>query len=197
MKKPMIALIAIGIACGVMGVNSGRSQDSAASSNTSGAPRSPSRQPSASVSVSGVFCASYSSNESPFSTGGDPAIPAIRSEIKQLTDQLRQAVDDPTKAELAKQLETAVSKYFDEDLKIRESQLSKLEERITNLRSQLERRRKAKGEITQLQTKVLINDADGLGLSGASLFDDHNPLADKARAVVNPATPVAPSLSPR
>ena len=197
MNKPMIALIAMSIACGAIGVNSGRSQDSGASSNTSGAPRLPSRQSSASVSVSGASGASYSSNENSFSTGGEPAIAAIRSEIKQLTDQLRQAVDDTTKADLAKQLETAVSKYFDEDLKIRESQLSKLEERVTNLRSQLERRRKAKGEITQLQTKVLINDADGLGFSSASLLDDHNPLADKARAVVNPATPVAPSLPAR
>jgi hypothetical protein len=197
MKKPMIALIAMSIACGAAGVNSGRSQDSGASSNTSGTPRLPTRQSSASVSVSGASGARYSSNGNPVSTGGDPAIAAIRSEIKQLTDQLRQAVDDTAKADLAKQLEIAVSKYFDEDLKIRESQLSELEEHITNLRSQLERRRKAKGEITQLQTKVLINDADGLGFSGASLLDDHNPLAGKARAAVNPATTVAPSLQAR
>ncbi|HZZ27066.1 MAG TPA: hypothetical protein VFE46_03585 [Pirellulales bacterium] len=197
MNKPMTALIAIGIASGAMAINSGRSQDSGVSTNTSSAPRLPSRQNSASVSVSGVSGASNSSNGNSTSTGGDPAIAAIRSEIKQLTDQLRQAVDEPTKADLAKQLETAVSKYFDEDLKIRESQLSKLEARVTNLRSQLERRRKAKGDITQLQTKVLINDADGLGFSGASLLDDHNPPADKAREVVNRATPVAPSLPAR
>jgi len=70
------------------------------------------------------------------------------------------------KAELTKQLEAAVAEGFDEDMKVRESELSKLEERLNKLRAQLDRRRKAKGEIIQLEVKVLVNEAAGLGFSG-------------------------------
>jgi hypothetical protein len=72
----------------------------------------------------------------------------------------------PKKAELTKQLEAAVAESFDEDMKVREGELSKLEERLNKLRAQLDRRRKAKGEIIQLEVKVLVNEAAGLGFSG-------------------------------
>jgi hypothetical protein len=87
----------------------------------------------------------------------------LQIQIRQLTQKLRDATDDTSKADLTKQLDAAVGKYFDEDMKGRESQLSQLEERVTKLRSQLDRRRKAKDDITKLQTQVLVNDADGLG----------------------------------
>jgi hypothetical protein len=70
------------------------------------------------------------------------------------------------KAELMKQLEAAVAAGFDEDMKVREGELSKLEERLNKLRAQLDRRRKAKGEIIQLEVKVLVNEAEGLGFVG-------------------------------
>ena len=80
--------------------------------------------------------------------------------------RLREA-DELHKPEITKQLETAVATEFDEDMKRRDAELTMLEERVAKLRAQLERRRKAKAEITQLQTKVLVNDADGLGFSNA------------------------------
>ena len=86
-------------------------------------------------------------------------------------NQLREADDDAKKADLTKQFEAAVAKHFDEDLKNRETELTKLEERLTKLRAQLDRRRKAKAEIIQLQIKVMVNEAEGLGFSGASVFD--------------------------
>jgi hypothetical protein len=70
------------------------------------------------------------------------------------------------KVELTKQLEAAVAEGFDEDMKVREGELSKLEERLNKLRAQLDRRRKAKSEIIQLEVKVLVNEAAGLGFSG-------------------------------
>src|SRR5262245_37550146 len=76
---------------------------------------------------------------------------SARSKVARLMNQLREADDDSKKAELTKELETAVSEYFDEDMKAREGELTKLEERLTKLRAQLDRRRKAKGEIIQLQ----------------------------------------------
>jgi hypothetical protein len=107
-----------------------------------------------------------------FVTGQDASATSIRSEIKQLVDKLHQTNDPAAKADLLKRLETAVSKLFDEDLKMHEAHLSQLEERVTKLRGQLERRRKSKAEITELQTKALAIDAEGLGFSGPPLLED-------------------------
>jgi polyhydroxyalkanoate synthesis regulator phasin len=70
------------------------------------------------------------------------------------------------RAEIMKQLEAAVAAGFDEDMQVREGELSKLEERLNKLRAQLDRRQKAKGEIIQLEVKVLVNEAEGLGFVG-------------------------------
>jgi len=91
------------------------------------------------------------------------------SEIGQLMNELRDA-DEAKKAELSKKLETAIDTYFDEDMKGREAELARLEERLAKLRNQLERRRRAKDEIIKLQLKVMLNEADGLGFTGASPF---------------------------
>jgi len=99
---------------------------------------------------------------------------AAGGEIGRLMNQLREA-DDAKKPELTKQLQTAVDKYFDDDMKARETELTKLEERLSKLRNQLDRRRKAKAEIIQLQIKVLLNEADGLGFIGASFFEGYWP----------------------
>ena len=45
----------------------------------------------------------------------------------------------------------------------REKELAKIEERLTNLRELLERRRTKKQEILDLQAKVALNEAEGLG----------------------------------
>ena len=95
-------------------------------------------------------------------------VPAERTRIQQLVVELREATDDAKKAGLTKQLEAAVTATFEEDLTSREAELTKLEERLAKLRALLDRRRKAQGEIIQLQLKVMINEADGLGFSGAS-----------------------------
>jgi hypothetical protein len=92
--------------------------------------------------------------------------PAGNSEVDQIMSRLREA-DELHKPGITKELETAVATEFDEDIKRRDAELTMLEERVAKLRAQLERRRKAKAEITQLQTKVLVNDADGLGFSNA------------------------------
>jgi hypothetical protein len=178
MKKQMIAFVAMGVTCASIGIVSGQGRPSGGgvSSGSSATSRSASSDPFGEVGASivpGVPSDRYLAN--PRNAGPNPAN-AVRTEISKLTQQLRQADDDAKKAELVKQLETAVAKYFDEDLKNREGQLTKLEERVTKLRAQLERRRKAKAEITQLQTKVLANDADGLGFSGGPLLEGGHPV---------------------
>jgi len=86
------------------------------------------------------------------------------SKVDQIMRRLREA-DELHKPDLTKELETAVATEFDADMKQREAELTKLEERVAKLRAQLDRRKKSKTEITQLQTKVLVNEIDGLGFS--------------------------------
>ncbi len=94
-----------------------------------------------------------------------------RSEIGRLVKELGETTEEAKKAEITKKLEAAVTKFFDEDQKVRETELAKLEERLKKLRAQLDRRSKAKADIIQLQLKVLVNEAEGLGFSGTSSFD--------------------------
>ena len=61
---------------------------------------------------------------------------------------------------------------FDKDMTSRETDLSQLEERLTKLRNQLKRRKEAKSEIIQLQIKLMVNEADGLGFSGTPAIKD-------------------------
>lgn len=162
MKKTLIAVIAFGLLGGLIlaGTTWSQAPTSATKSSTPPGPNVPQARffevPS---DVTGTF----------------GLIHHHQSEIGELMNQLREADDDAKKADLTKQLQTAVAKHFDEDLTNRETELTKLEERLTKLRAQLDRRRKAKAEIIQLQIKVMVNEAEGLGFSGASVFDTGSP----------------------
>jgi hypothetical protein len=123
------------------------------------------------------------------------AVSAAQSEIHKLTRQLRDTEDEAKKPDLTKKLEAAVAKHFDEDMKVRETELTKLEERLKKLRGQLERRTKAKAEIIQLQLKVLINEAEGLGFSGASSLDQGG-LRYGVPASALPPRPIEPARHP-
>ena len=52
----------------------------------------------------------------------------------------------------------------------REKELADVEERVTKLRSTLQRRREKKRDILDLQMEVLLNEADGLGFFGGDGF---------------------------
>lgn len=85
--------------------------------------------------------------------------------IDQLMNQLRESDDDAKRTALIELLTQAVDQDFDVDLTAREVELNRVEERLKLLRVQLERRRKAKAEIIELQIKVMVNEADGLGFT--------------------------------
>jgi len=76
---------------------------------------------------------------------------------------LRDAKDDAARADAQAKLTELLQKYFDDDLRRREDELAKIEERTRQLRELLEKRRTKKSEILDLQVKVLLNEADGLG----------------------------------
>lgn len=99
------------------------------------------------------------------------ASPQSQSAINQLMKALSEADDDAKKTDITKKLEAEVAKQFDEDMKAREAELAKIEERLKKLTAQLERRRKAKSEIIELQIKVLINESAGLGFGSPSFSD--------------------------
>jgi hypothetical protein len=117
--------------------------------------------------------------------------------IRTIVGQLGEA-PDAEKAALMKKLELAVSNQFGRDMEYRESELTKLEERLNKLRQQLERRRRAKNEIIELQIKVLVNEAEGLGFGGNSSASEswyeldphgHSP-ASKSWRIEDPFQPV-------
>jgi hypothetical protein len=187
--KKMLALVAIVIGCALIAASSGLAQsggvaiegavpaeDLPATTRTTAGDLTTSATvidfPTANALGGRQVYARYNARNA---DGETKALQAQMIQLRQLTQRLRQATDEAAKADLTKQLEAAVGKYFDEDLKNREGQLTELEERVSKLRAQLDRRRKAKGEITQLQTKVLVNEADGLGFSGAPLEGRYAP----------------------
>ena len=88
---------------------------------------------------------------------------SVTDSIRKSAEAVRDAKDDDEKKAAEKLLEEGLSKYFDEDMTQRERELDKIEERLTKLRALLERRRAKKQEIIDLQAKVALNEADGLG----------------------------------
>jgi hypothetical protein len=96
------------------------------------------------------------------------------SQIHQAADSLRTATGDEQKAAAKKQLGELLNQYFDQDLRRRQEELARIEERVKNLRSQLTKRQEKKQELIDLQIKVVENEADGLGFFNAQ-GDGHAP----------------------
>jgi hypothetical protein len=123
---------------------------------------------------------------------------AARTEIDQLVKQLGEAEDSTKKSEITKQLESEVAKFFDSDMEQRETDLKNLEERVKKLNAQLDRRRKAKDDIIQLQVKVLINEAEGLGFGRPSTHTGQLPRATvRSSGVGAPSLPTVPAPARR
>jgi hypothetical protein len=218
MRKWIVVVGAIAIVCASIGVETGRGQGGGGSGASGSVIPAPVDLPgSTSNPFAGRGGGGGGGGFSGIGARGGSAYVAAtplssearesQIQIRQLTHRLREATDDAAKADLTKQLETAVGKYFDEDMKTRETQLSQLEERVTKLRAQLDRRRKAKDDITKLQTKVLVNDADGLGFGdlqpeNGSLFarptsaaPATTPLRERdPNGLTIPATPANPPI---
>lgn len=85
------------------------------------------------------------------------------SKIRSGAKKLLAAKTDSARAEAKKELSLSLDQYFEEDMKTREAEIAKIEKRVNKLRAQLDKRRAAKTQIVQLQLKVLVNEANGLG----------------------------------
>ena len=81
---------------------------------------------------------------------------------------LKKADTDDKKADATNALETALNDYFDEDMKSREKQLEELRNKLDEMEDHLDKRRKAKEDIVELQLKTFVNEANGMGFFGES-----------------------------
>ena len=88
---------------------------------------------------------------------------SLTGTIRTAAEAVRDAKGDEAKDEAKKNLSNILGEYFDLDTKRREDELAQIESRLTKLREQLDRRRSKKQEILDLQMKVALNEADGLG----------------------------------
>jgi hypothetical protein len=77
----------------------------------------------------------------------------------------------------------------------REKELAELEKRLAKLREQLDRRRTKKQDIMDLQIKVLLNEADGLGFYSGGEKSDYSPFGTFG-AVGQPMTIALPPVPP-
>jgi hypothetical protein len=121
--------------------------------------------------------------------------------IGKTVESLRNADDDETKAKAEKQLRELLRNYFGEDMARREKELEAMENRLTKLKEQLARRRDKMNEILDLQVKVLVNEADGLGFFSIGPSSESQPTRNSywydgsppSNAVAQP--PAAPVVS--
>jgi hypothetical protein len=130
---------------------------------------------------------------------------SVTSAIRKAAEAVRDAKGDDAKSAAQKKLTELLSNCYDDDMVQREQELKQIEERLTKLRELLDRRRTKKQEIIDLQTKVALNEAEGLGFydgersakGGASSFSLVMPRIDSNDSAVGaPAPPQVPAAPP-
>jgi hypothetical protein len=134
----------------------------------------------------------YGNNPFGGGSGGVPWFSAgrprtnVTSAIRKAAEAVRDAKGDEAKSDAQKKLAELLSKCYDEDMVQREKELKQIEERLTKLRELLERRRTKKQEIIDLQTKVALNEAEGLGF-----YDNERPAKTNSFSFSVPQVDVA------
>ena len=98
--------------------------------------------------------------------GHQPHQRNLRQQIAESAAAIRDAKDESARAEASKRLTTAIDQCFEEDMEVRAKELESIAARLQQLQQQLDRRRAKKQEIIDLQVKVAVNEADGLGFFG-------------------------------
>jgi hypothetical protein len=85
------------------------------------------------------------------------------SAMLEAAAELRDSKSVKEKSEAEVRLRELLNKYFEDDMKRRQEELKDMEARLRKLHEQLQRREQKMEEIVDLQMKVLVNQADGLG----------------------------------
>ena len=147
---------------------------------------------------------SYSSDYANFQVPGAPPTESrigTMQEIEAAGRAFRDATSEETKSKVREKLVELLEKYFDDDMKIRTTELEKVEARVKKLRTLFDKRASKKQEIVDLQVKVLENEADGLGFfnnpTPQGLFRyGTEPMEDLGRMGRDPENPNDPSNRP-
>jgi hypothetical protein len=114
-------------------------------------------------------------------------------------------VEDPESERKAlEELQQALGQYFDKDMEIRRAELERVRSGLNDMEARLQKRAAAKEGIVQLQLKMIINEADGLGFfsdgdasrvyGGGSMFA---PSGAMTAPGATPMNPFYPAVSPR
>lgn len=123
--------------------------------------------------------------------------PRQLAEMREAAGEYRDADGEAQKTEWLHRLHEIAEGSFEEGMKVRENELADVEARVQKLRSQLERRRAKKEEIIDLQVKVAINEAEGLGFTSQApnrIWIDPTPVAFEApRSAYAAPFPTAPT----
>jgi hypothetical protein len=131
---------------------------------------------------------------------GDHHNHELDAKIRQASAQVRDAKDDAARAAATAELTKLMDQYFEADIRVREQELADIEARLGKLRAQLDRRRQKKSDILELQVKVAINEADGLGFYSQPKEDNTFEIRVPAPVMVSPSgdvlTPAIPPFPP-
>jgi hypothetical protein len=115
----------------------------------------------------------------------------VQDQIRRAVAAIRDAPNEAQKSRETKILNDLLNEYFETDTQRRESELVQIEERVKKLREQLDLRRQKKQEIIDLQMKVALNEADGLGFF-SSPSDSQSRYAPFLQAIEPPSLTVPP-----
>jgi hypothetical protein len=123
--------------------------------------------------------------------------PDAMREIREAAAAVNDADDERSKRQAQERLEDMLDRYFDEDMKRRERELEEIEERVAKLSALLERRRERRREIVDLQVKVLLSEAEGMGFFSSGASGGENPYEMRIEAYPSIlAVPPAPAARP-
>jgi len=98
-----------------------------------------------------------------FMFAGREGSPPLQIKIREAASAVRNAEDDDAREKATEELASALDEYFEQDMEARTKEVEEIQARVERLQAQLDRRREKKAEIIDLQLKVALNEADGLG----------------------------------
>lgn len=98
----------------------------------------------------------------------------LDDQIRSAAEELRDSDGEEAKSKANDKLSELLDKYFEEDMKQREAAVTNLEQRLEKLKAQLDRRKSKKSEIVDLQRKIAVNEAEGLGFYSQPGFESFN-----------------------
>jgi len=116
-----------------------------------------------------------------------PAAKPKATKLQEASEQLKQADGVDARKEAQAKLSSVVNSIFDEDLKRRESEVDDIRDRVSKLKALIDKRKESEDRIVDLQFRIQVNEAAGLGF----------PVKQKSRSrTPNAGTPGSSGMGP-